>query len=81
MDTNSITGSNLRNILLMTDKTTIEELVPDDLSSLKYQPMPEDEMWKLSILQEIIDTKHGNMEISEFRHNELEGMLDYLCKS
>ena len=81
MDTNSITGSNLRNILLMTDKTTIKELVPDDLSSLKYQPMPEDEMWKLSILQEIIDTKHGNMEISEFRHNELEGMLDYLCKS
>ena len=46
-DTNSITGSNLRNILLMTGKATVSELVPDDVSSLQYHPMPEDEMWKV----------------------------------
>ena len=80
-DTNSITGSNLRNILLMTGKATVSELVPDDVSSLQYHPMPEDEMWKVSILQELIDAKHGNMEIDEFRYNELEEMLEFLCKS
>ena len=65
----------------MTGKATVNELVPDDISSLKYHPMPEDEMWKVSILQELIDTKHGNMEIDDFRYNELEEMLEYLCKS
>ena len=80
-DTRSITGSNLRNILLMTEKATVEELVPEDVRYFKYHPMSEGEGWKIAILQEINETLQGNMNISEFEHDELEEMLEYLCTS
>ena len=51
LDTNSVTGSNLRNILLMTDKTSIHQLVPNDATIMKYHQMNEPELWKISIIE------------------------------
>ena len=65
----------------MTEKATVEELVPEDVNNFKYHPMSEGEGWKIAILQEIIETLQGNINISEFEHDELEDMLEYLCTS
>ena len=43
--------------------------------------MSEGEGWKIAILQEINETLQGNMNISEFEHDELEEILEYLCTS
>ena len=42
-DCRSTTGSNLRNILLMTRKDNISELVPEDVSQMEYKPVTADE--------------------------------------
>ena len=38
-DCRSVTGSNLRNILLLTNKDNVEELVPDDAFKIDYNPV------------------------------------------
>ena len=78
-DTNSTTGSNLRNILLITDKSDVRDLLPSDASQLKYFPMDANENWKLPLIKEMIDTKQQQLEISNFTDDDLEEMLIFLC--
>ena len=78
-DARSTTGSNLQNILLQTDKSTVQELAPNDVLSFIYKPMENNERWKIPIIKEIIEVKNGNLEVDNFSRNKLEEMLDYLC--
>ena len=80
-DARSTTGSNLRNILLMTDKSNVCDLVPNDVDNMEYHPLPEGEKWKLSIIKEIIENKNGNMNIDNLTEEELDNTLEYLCIS
>ena len=80
-DARSTTGSNLRNILLQTEKSIVQELVPSDVLGFAYKPMENKEKWKITIIQEIIEIKNGILEMDNFRQDELEEMLEYLCIS
>ena len=78
-DTRSITGSNLRNILLKTDKAIIKDLVPNDVQHLKYHPIQVEEMWKVNMIREVIETKNNNLELVDFSEGELDEILEFLC--
>ena len=80
-DTRSITGSNLRNILLKTDKHDVRDLTQNDVSTLRYCPLSEEESWKISMIQEIIESKHENLTIENLNENEQNDILYYLCAS
>ena len=80
-DTNSVTGSNLRNILLLTDKADIQDLLPADLSNLKYHPIQNEDKWKVSFLQEILEIKNGNLGVEDFKYDELDEIVEFLCVS
>ena len=78
-DARSITGSNLRNILLKTDKTSIRDLVPNDVLNIEYHPIQEDENWKVSFIQELIEAKNSNLEVVDFTDDELDEIMEFLC--
>ena len=78
-DTNSVTGSNLRNILLLTDKADIQDLLPADLSNLKYHPIQNEDKWKVSFLQEILEIKNVNLGVNDFKYDELDEIVEFLC--
>ena len=78
-DTRSTTGSNLRNILLLTQKSSVLELVPNDVISLKYNQLPDEEAWKVKIIQELIEVKNQNLEVEPLRYQEIDDMLEYIC--
>ena len=80
-DARSITGSNLRNILLLTKKSSIPELVPDDIAEMKYHEIPDNENWKISIIKELIEVKNRTLEVETFRMAEIDQVLEYLCVS
>ena len=80
-DVKSVTGSNLRNILLLTDKDTVEEINSIDIKKLKYHQVAEENNWKIELLREIIETKHNQLSINEFSNEELNNILEYLCTS
>ena len=78
-DTKSTTGSNLRNLLLLTNKNTIDELVKDDIDKLNYCDIEEDMKWRIEMTKEIIDIKSSRLELENFSTDELNEMLEHLC--
>ena len=56
-DTQSVTGFNLRKIMLLLEKTSIDELKPSDANEAKYFPVPNSEKWKIDLINEITDIK------------------------
>ena len=80
-DTRSTTGSNLRNILLRTCKSSIHELVPEDAFSVDYHQIANSDKWRVDFISEIIQTKHKQFNISNIPEEDLEEMLIFLCVS
>ena len=60
-DTRSSTGSNLRNILLLTDKVNVDQLSKTDINGMLYYPIEKENMWKISIVKELVDIKSGKI--------------------
>ena len=50
-DCQSTTGRNLRNLLLLPEKTYVEELRSDDLKNMCFYDVPQGEKWKVRFSQ------------------------------
>ena len=79
MDVRSVTGANMRNIMLLVGKTKVEDVKPSDVDSLAYFKLEENEMWKVGMIKELIDFKSGDVEISGFDQEEIASILHHLC--
>ena len=79
LDARSTTGSNLRNILLLTDKPDVRKLVPNDAYQVKYHPIISQEEWRLPFIHEIIEAKNDQINIQNIGNDDLDEMLDALC--
>ena len=57
-DTRTTTGFNLRTIMILTGKKSIEELEAGP-SDFAYHPIDPNEAWRVKFIKEIINVKHG----------------------
>ena len=80
-DVCSTTGSNLRNILLLTDKNNIEEICIDDIRKMVFEEIDDREKWKIDFINEITDVKFNQLDVEEFSREELDEILNFLCTS
>ena len=80
-DCQSVTGSNLRNIMLLVQKTNVDDLVPDDASNVTYHEIPDCEAWRIGFVNEITDVKFGQASIDGFTRKELNVILKDICTS
>ena len=80
-DTKSITGSNIRNLLRMTQKIRIEDVKKQDIFDLEYFAIPDDEKWRISLINEILEAQNLSYEIQDFSFDDLHDMLAYACTS
>ena len=78
-DCRSVTGSNLRNILLLTNKDDISQLVNSDVTKLVYMPVPDHEIWRVEMLKELIEVKWGDVTIDNLEENEINEIIEELC--
>ena len=79
-DVRTTTGSNLRNILLLTDKLHVDDLHPGLVGNIEYHQIEEKESWRISMVNELLDLKHGDMIAPEgWSDVELDMILDYVC--
>ena len=78
-DARSTTGSNLRNIMLLTGKNNIEEVKETDLMiwCICLRIMK----WKIKFVKELINTREGFLYVENFEDDELNEVLEYLCTS
>ena len=80
-DTLSITGSNLRNIMLIVNKTSIEDLNPTDADSFIYRPVESENEWKIEIAKELLEVQSGCLQLEHFSFKEVQEMLSFICIS
>ena len=78
-DTRSITGSNLRNILLLTDKDNINDLAVSDIEKMKYHELSENDAWRVDAILELTDVKFKQAD--GFTDDEIEEILEHICRS
>ena len=79
-DVNSTTGKNLRNILLMTDKSCVEELKKSDVE-LVFHNTAEYDMWKNYLINDLIEFRDGNYVTDILTDDEIEDTLNWICAS
>ena len=80
-DTKSITGSNIHNILRMTHQIYIEDVKKQDIYNLDYFDIPDDEKWRIGLINEILEAQNSVYEVQDFSFDELHVMLVYACTS
>ena len=79
-DVRTTTGSNLRNILLQTSLTSVDDLHPGTVKQLKYMEMEDRDMWRISIIKEAMDIKFGNIYPPDgWTMDELDEILNFAC--
>ena len=78
-DVRSITGCNLRNIMLLLGETKVENIKKEDGDTILYSSLDSKEAWKVATIKEIIETRTGKITIEGFTKTELDEMLEYLC--
>ena len=77
-DVRLTTGSNLRTIMLLTDKNSIEDLEFGKVD-VKYHEIQESEAWRVDFIKEVANVKIGNLVVPGFYLEELEFIQEQLC--
>ena len=76
-----MTGSNLSNIARLVKKVNIDDLVPSDSMDIEYNVIPNDETWRIPMVNELTSAKFGEIVIDGFSRKELDVILLYVCSS
>ena len=78
-DTRSVTGANLRKILSQTDKLQSVDLVKRDAFKLEYHPLMPEDMWKSSLINELVGATEEKFSVPGFSDDEVHSMINHLC--
>ena len=79
-DVRTTTGSNLRNILLLTNLSSIDDLQPSSLDNIRYHEILEEDTWRITIIKEAIDIKCGHTSLPEgWTYEEFEEIINFAC--
>ena len=79
-DCRSITGNNLRNIMLLLNVNNIDSINPNSLKEIKYHKASNnEERYRINMVKELIEVKRHNLQVSDFNTSEIDEILDYLC--
>ena len=76
----TVTGSNLRNILLLTNKMRVDDLEPSLVDSISYHKLEENDKWRVRMINGLIDIKHGDLLPPEgWSAEDLELIMNFAC--
>ena len=80
-DTRSVTGGNINRILLLTQKSKVEDVTIEDIENIQYAEISDENIWRVNLIREITDEKFNQLEINGFSEDECEEILQYACVS
>ena len=81
-DVRTTTGANLRNILLKTSLSNVDEINMCTVKQMKYKEITKEDMWRIPIIKEVIDIKYGLVYPPEgWSDEELTEVLHHACTS
>ena len=75
MDVRSTTGKNLRYLMLQTASFRVKEI---DVYKEPYKQIPTEEMWRISLINEMIATRNDEQAII-LTTTEMDDLMEYAC--
>ena len=79
-DVRTVTGSNLRNILILTNTVNVNYLHPALVDRIKYHEVEVSQMWRIGLTRELLDIKYGNLSIPEgWSEEDLNEIIIDIC--
>ena len=78
-DLRTIYGNNLRKIANMSNSNIGDLSTLDVKQNIKYKHLPEDEIWRIPILKEMIFARDNNIAIEGLSRRDINDMITYLC--
>ena len=48
---------------------------------IEFVPVPEEDVWKINLVKELIDVKWGEASIANFSTDEIDEILEQICTS
>ena len=79
-DVRLTTGHNLRSIMMILGMNSIDEL-DFKTADFEYHKLEENELWKVNIVQELVDIRSGDLEVHGMKYEEVQQILEYICTS
>ena len=79
-DTRSVTGHNLRTLMLNSRTDNIKKLVPRH-ADYDYFEVPDGQEYRIEFIKELIEVKNNIYEVDGFNNEELDDILCFLCTS
>ena len=77
-DTRTVTGRNLRNILLLTDRPDVQHLRPSDMETVFLYGQPD--LWRVLAITDILDMRAGDLQLPDgWSMAEMEAILQAAC--
>ena len=67
--------------MLCTEKSNVDQVNIRDAGSIDYHQLSEEEGWKVTLIKELTDLKHGRLEMENFSHDEIDDMISMVCTS
>ena len=80
-DVGSTTGSNLRNIMQLMNKNSIDQICINDIRKLEFANIPEGCEWRIPVLEELLCARKSEVEIDNFSRNDIKDMIEFICTS
>ena len=81
-DAQSVTGRNLRGIMLLTSKSRVKDLTIEDVRNIKYHDLDDTEKWRIVTINEVLEIKSGDRELPvNLSRRDLEDLLNLACTS
>ena len=79
-DSRTVTGRNLRSILQLCDKSTVQQLCHSDMDTVLYRGEPD--QWRVVAILEALKVRAGEMDLPEgWVREEFEEILETACCS
>lgn len=80
-DCRSLTGRNLRGVMLLCGKNKLRRPIPQDLLTIPYKSSPAKDYWKLDMLEELIHERDFKEYELGWNHSEISDCIEELCIS
>ena len=65
--------------MLLVGKHNVDDLEVSDAYKVKYTVVPDDDLWRLDLANEITEIKFGDLQVEGFTWNELQEILNEVC--
>ena len=78
-DCRSITGTNLRKVMVACEKPRVCDATTQHVEKLLFHPIPSSEAWRISLIDELLEIRDNHPCSINWKKNEVLDTLDYLC--